>query len=65
MEIKLTIQEARLLKVCPACYHTLYNNENNSELVFWSDRDKDCITHYQCPYCDFIIIREFYSIQKK
>ncbi len=60
MEIEFKIQEAEQLKECPVCFHTLHNDgKSNTDLIFWSDIDKDYITHYQCPYCDAIFKRVF------
>ena len=51
-KLNFTLEEAIKLENCPNCNGKLKNENNKSELIFWTSIDRDSIIYYECPYCN-------------
>lgn len=57
--ITLTLEQAASLKSCPKCNRSLMDDEDRTRLIYWSDRDKDGITYFECPVCKTKFLRAY------
>lgn len=65
-ELKLTLKQAVELEFCPHCKNRLRLGQDKKTLIkSWSNLELDCITHFECPFCNTQFSRDKKELIRK